>query len=291
MTLSTQDNPLTAPLPPLSSELSPAERAYERFQVEGNAVITGGLGTLALHAARALLDHGLSRLALLDLPSQLSTPSSLTALTTLRTAYPSASISTHPLDVTSPSSIATAFSSANAAFSHTGIDILCHFAGVVGCHPSATTSPAEWSRTLDINLTGSFLTAQHAFHHYFSPQARGGCILLVASVSAHFVNFPQPQTAYNVSKAGVLHLKDCLAAEWAQKGVRVNSISPGYMDTILNEGEGLAEARGIWNGRCPLGRMGDPAELEGVVVLACSRRAGRYLNGADLKVDGGMSVF
>jgi len=73
-------------------------------------------------------------------------------------------------------------------------------------------------------------------------------------------------------------------------GIRVNSISPGYMDTILNEGPGLEKARRMWGERNPMGRMGDPWELTGPVVLLCSR-AGSYINGADLLVDGGAMVF
>lgn len=95
---------------------------------------------------------------------------------------------------------------------------------------------------------------------------------------------------YNVSKAAVLHLTRSMAAELAVHGIRVNSISPGYMDTILNEGDGLARARGIWTARNPMGRMGKPWELQGVVVLLCSQ-AGSYINGADFVVDGGGSVF
>lgn len=81
-----------------------------------------------------------------------------------------------------------------------------------------------------------------------------------------------------------------MAAELAVHGIRVNSISPGYMDTILNEGDGLAKARGIWTSRNPMGRMGKPWELQGIIVLLCSG-AGSYINGADFVVDGGGSVF
>lgn len=104
-------------------------------------------------------------------------------------------------------------------------------------------------------------------------------------MSGHRVNFPQPQAAYNVSKSALLHLKSCLAAEWARYGIRVNTISPGYMDTILNEGPGLENARKIWHSRNPMGRMGVPQELAGPLVLLCSN-AGSYINGADIIVDG-----
>jgi NAD(P)-dependent dehydrogenase (short-subunit alcohol dehydrogenase family) len=105
--------------------------------------------------------------------------------------------------------------------------------------------------------------------------------MFTASISAHRVNFPQPQVAYNVSKAALVALKNSLAAEWARYGIRVNSISPGYVDTILNEGEGLAEARAIWAERNPMGRMAIPSELTGAVVLLSSS-AGTYMNGKTL---------
>jgi len=73
-------------------------------------------------------------------------------------------------------------------------------------------------------------------------------------------------------------LKNSLAAEFARYGIRVNSISPGYMDTILNEGEGIAEGRRIWAERNPMGRMGTPDELTGAVVLLASN-AGSYMTG------------
>lgn len=117
-------------------------------------------------------------------------------------------------------------------------------------------------------------------------QGTGGSILFIASISAHRVKYPQPQASYNVSKSGVLQLKSTLAAEWAHYGIRVNSISPGYMDTILNEGSGLVESRRVWAERNPIGRMGSPQELTAPVVMLCSEFGGSYLNGADIVVDG-----
>lgn len=110
-------------------------------------------------------------------------------------------------------------------------------------------------------------------------------MVMISSISGHTVNFPQAQVAYNVSKAGVLHMVRSLAAEWAQYGIRVNSISPGYMDTVLNEGEHLDVARKIWTERTPLGRIGQPNELDGPVVMLCSEAAS-FITGTDIKVDG-----
>lgn len=120
-------------------------------------------------------------------------------------------------------------------------------------------------------------------------QGQGGSILFTASLAGHSSLYPQPQVAYNVSKAGVLHLAKCLAAEWARYGIRVNSISPGYIDTILNAGDSLAPARKIWADRNPMGRMGEPDELIGAIILLCSRYAGRYITGENITVDGEFS--
>lgn len=164
------------------------------------------------------------------------------------------------------------------------VDTLLCFAGIVGCVHAMEMTPTQWRKTLDVNTTGSFLCAQAAAKQ-MAKQGTGGSIMLTASISAHRVNFPQPQVAYNVSKAAIVALKSSLAAEWANHGIRVNSLSPGYMDTVLNAGEGLEEARRSWSNRNPMGRMGSLGELDGVVVLLCSR-AGSYITGADFVVDG-----
>ena len=128
-------------------------------------------------------------------------------------------------------------------------------------------------------------------HRQMISQATGGAILLIASMSAHIVNYPQPQMAYNVSKGAVLNLTRSLAAEWARYGIRVNSISPGYMDTIQTQGPGIQDAKDIWTSRNPMGRIGQPEELEGAIVLLCGKRSGSYMNGSDIVLDGGQSVF
>jgi sorbose reductase len=147
----------------------------------------------------------------------------------------------------------------------------------------------EWRRVHEINLTGSFLCAQ-AVAKQLRAQGTGGSIVFTASISAHHTNYPQPQCAYNSSKTALLSLAKSLAAEWSSYGIRVNSLSPGYMDTVLNDGDGLIRARKIWNERNPMGRMGQPWELTGPLVLLCSN-AGRYINGTDIIVDGGAMVF
>ncbi|KAF1977405.1 NAD(P)-binding protein [Bimuria novae-zelandiae CBS 107.79] len=282
MVLSTADNPLTAPrLPP--EGLSAAQRAQHRFSVKGNVIVTGGAGTLALEAASALLEHGASGLALWDL----SPDQALPAITALHKKFPDRRIITEAVDVRDEAQIASAIIDTVKVLG--SVDILCCFAGVVGCEPALDMSAANWRRTHDINLTGSFLCAQ-AFARQIQTQGTGGSIVFTASISAHHTNFPQPQAAYNSSKTALLSLTKSLAAEWAALGIRVNALSPGYMDTILNEGEGLERARKEWNRRNPMGRMGVPWELTGPLVMLVSE-AGRYVNGTDVIVDGGAMVF
>ncbi|ORY57443.1 uncharacterized protein BCR38DRAFT_449152 [Pseudomassariella vexata] len=282
MTLSKASSPLTAPHP-ANTSCSPAARAQARFQISGNAIVTGGAGDIGFVVCRALLEHGLDGLMIFDLDPL----AAKTKIDTLQAEFPVAKIYFAKVNVTDAEEVKT---SVEAAAEKLGsVDILLTFAGVASCAHAAQVSVAEWRRVLDINTTGSFLCAQAA-RNAMAAGGKGGSIVFCASISGHAVNFPQPQAAYNASKAAVIAMTKSLAAEWARDGVRVNSISPGYMDTILNEGDGLDVARKIWNERHPMGRMGVPEEVVGAVVLLASR-AGRYMTGADLLVDGGQTLF
>ena len=91
---------------------------------------------------------------------------------------------------------------------------------------------------------------------------------------------------YGATKFAVRGFTEAAAKEWAQYGIHVNSISPGYIDTVLNEGDQLSGHRAVWADRNPMRRMGSPQELTGPVVLLCSDVGGSYLNGVDIVVDG-----
>ena len=116
-------------------------------------------------------------------------------------------------------------------------------------------------------------------------QGTGGSIVFIASVAGHRTLFPSLAAAYGFSKAGLLQLKSSLAAEWAQYGIRVNSISPGYMETRMIPSKSFSDIREIWDKRIPMGRVGDPSELAGAFILFCSP-AGRYITGVDIFIDG-----
>ena len=113
-------------------------------------------------------------------------------------------------------------------------------------------------------------------------------------MSGHIVNMPQCQVSYNASKAGVIHLTRSLAAEWATRGVRVNSISPGYTRTLLveklldsPEGQAMVPK---WMEMTPTARMGEVTDLQGAVVYLASE-ASDFMTGSDMVIDGGYCAW
>ena len=119
----------------------------------------------------------------------------------------------------------------------------------------------------------------------------GGSIINTASMSARIVNYPQPQCAYNPSKAGVVSLTQCLAVEWAEKNVRVNSISPGYTETeLILEAKHLVPLIEKWNAVTPMRRMGKPEELQAICVYLAGDMS-TYTTGSDFVVDGGFTCL
>jgi sorbose reductase len=273
----------TSPPDPISPNETPANRAHSRFAVKGNAIVTGGAGDIGSVACRALLEHGLHGLAIFDLHPDAGQKT----VDSLQAVFPEAKITFTKVDVTDPESVTAAVATAEQTIGPVNI-CLC-FAGIAFAANALDITPQQFKTMFDVNTTGAFLVAQ-AVARSIASSGTGGTIILMASISAHIVNFPQPQAHYNAAKAAVISMKSSLAAEWATHGIRVNSISPGYMDTILNEGEGLAEHRAIWAKRTPYGRMGKPEELTGAIILLASN-AGSYITGADIVVDGGISVL
>lgn len=149
---------------------------------------------------------------------------------------------------------------------------------------------ADWQANFQLNLAGGVLLPCQEFGP--AMVARGyGSIINIASVTAHL---PLSRVvAYSASKAAVLNLTRFLAREWAPKGVRVNSITPGFFPAEQNrkllfndDGSPSARTRAIW-GHTPMGRFGEPRELAGAALFLASRNASSFVTGADLTVDGG----
>lgn len=162
-------------------------------------------------------------------------------------------------------------------------------AGICLNVPAEEMSYEQWRKVVDVNLTGVFLTAQAAGRYMLAHG--GGSIINTASMSAHIVNVPQPQCAYNASKAGVIQLTKSLAIEWAKRGVRVNSISPGYMATELTmNSPSLKPLIQQWNHMAPMGRMGRPEELQSICVYLAGDTSS-FTTGADFVVDGAFTCF
>lgn len=273
---------LSGPPPPLAQKDAKA-RALERFSVAGNAIVTGGTGDLGFAACHALLEHGASGLAIFDL----NDTEGAAKAKQLRETFPEAKVEFMKVNVTDEARVSEAVRETAARLG--SVDVLACFAGVVSTLPAIDMTAEQFRVVLDINLTGSFVCAQAAARMMVEQKTRGS-IILTASISAHRPNWPQPQVNYNVSKAGVLAMKDSLAAEWGVHGIRVNTISPGYMDTILNEGAGLDWHKSQWYSRHPMGRMGQPDEIMGAIVLLSSR-AGTYITGEDIRCDGGQILL
>lgn len=191
-------------------------------------------------------------------------------------------------DVTSPESVKALIAAIDKEFGR--LDVAFCNAGICINAPASKMTYEQWSKVININLTGVFLTAQ-AGGNYMIEKGIKGSIINTASMSAHIVNVPQPQCAYNASKAGVIQLTKSLAIEWAEHGVRVNCISPGYIGTeLVKNNETLIPLIKTWNEMAPMHRLGEPEELQ-TVTLYLASEASSFTTGSDVIVDGAFTCF
>ncbi|KAF8584074.1 NAD(P)-binding protein [Ramaria rubella] len=166
------------------------------------------------------------------------------------------------------------------------IDSLVASAGIVENYTALDYPLERIKRLYDINVHGAFFCAREAARNML--ERKNGSIVLIGSMSASIVNIPQVQTPYNASKAAVKQMAASLAVEWAKSGVRVNTLSPGYMLTKLTRQilSGDANLKKTWENLTPMGRMGEPEELKGAVVFLASD-ASKFVTGSEVRVDGG----
>lgn len=168
------------------------------------------------------------------------------------------------------------------------IDILINNAGIMQKTNFEEMSLKDWKHILEVNLDSVFLMSKYTGREMM--KRRQGSIVNTASISSFIAN-KEPQCAYNVSKAGVHMLTQCLASEWAEYNIRVNSIAPGYTKTTMTKGllenaDNVKEVESI----IPLGRMGEPSEIASLAVLLASD-ASSYTTGSVLHADGGYLVW
>lgn len=148
----------------------------------------------------------------------------------------------------------------------------------------------DWRANFDLNLVGGVLLPCQEFGPAMCARGKGS-IINIASVSAHL---PLSRVvAYSASKAAVLSLSSFLAREWATKGVRVNTLTPGFFPAEQNrkllfndDGTPTARTQSIW-GHTPMARFGEAGELIGACVFLASPKAASFVTGTDIRVDGG----
>uniref|UniRef100_A0AAY4EDM5 Uncharacterized protein n=1 Tax=Denticeps clupeoides TaxID=299321 RepID=A0AAY4EDM5_9TELE len=168
------------------------------------------------------------------------------------------------------------------------VHIACNNAGINMNSASEETSLHEWDQTFNVNLRGTFLCCQAAGRIMLKQGY--GKIINTASMASLIVPHPQKQLAYNTSKAGVVKLTQTLGTEWIDRGVRVNCISPGIVDTPLIHSESLQPLVQRWLSDIPAGRLAHVTDLQAAVVYLASD-ASDYMTGHNLVIEGGQSLW
>ena len=239
------------------------------------AVVTGAGGGLGLEIGRALRSVGAVVVA-----AELNAETGQAAAREFGGGF----VQT---DVTDPDSIREMVRT--VLEQHGKIDVMVNNAGIAHNVPAEEMTDEEWRRMIAVNLDGVFWGCREAGRAML--ERGSGSIVNIASMSGVVSNHPQPQAHYNAAKAGVIMLTKSLAGEWAPRGVRVNSVSPGYIRTPLTElGMSRPEWSEVWLSSTPLGRIAEPREIAPAVVYLASDTSS-YATGTNLLIDGGYTCW
>jgi NAD(P)-dependent dehydrogenase (short-subunit alcohol dehydrogenase family) len=239
------------------------------------ALVTGAARGIGLATAKRFLAEGW-RVALLDIEAEL-----------LKGAVADIADPDHtlalPCDVSDAKAVAAAMDKVSERFGR--LDALVNNAGIAVFAPIMETSDADWSRVLEVNLTGPFLCTTAAVP--LMREGDGGAIVNITSISA--VRASTLRSAYGTSKAGLAHLTKQLAVELASLGIRVNAVAPGPVETAMAKQVHTPEIRADYHDAIPLNRYGLEEELAEAIFFLCSERSS-YITGQLLAVDGGFDA-
>jgi len=252
----------------------------DRFRLDGKvAVVTGASSGLGVAFAKALAEAGADLVLGARREERLPETGKLVEAAGRKFAY-------RKTDVTNPDQVTQMVDKIVKTWGK--LTIGCNNAGIGQWVDTLDMSYEDWQRMIKIDLDSVFLCAQAEARHMVSNNY--GKIINTASMSGYIANYPQGQSHYNTAKAGVLSLTRCLGTEWAEKGIRVNSLSPGYTRTSL-VAELLKTELGqkvspIWLARIPQNKMAEVTDLQGAVNFMASE-ASDYMTASDIVVDGG----
>jgi NAD(P)-dependent dehydrogenase (short-subunit alcohol dehydrogenase family) len=238
------------------------------------ALVTGAARGIGLATARRFLREGWC-VGMLDIDA------ATLAAAVAAVAAPGRALALE-CDVAEPAQVAASVAHLEARFGR--LNALVNNAGIAIFKPVLETTLDDWQRVLAVNLTGPFLCALACAPLLL---AAGGSIVNIASISG--LRASTLRTAYGTSKAGLIQLTLQLAAELGARGVRVNAIAPGPVDTAMARQVHTPDIRAAYHDAIPLGRYGSEEEIANAVWFLCSREAS-YINGQILAVDGGFEA-
>jgi NAD(P)-dependent dehydrogenase (short-subunit alcohol dehydrogenase family) len=253
-------------------------KAADMFRMNGReALVTGASSGLGVQFAKALADNGAAVALVARRADRLKSLKDEIEEKGGRAVAIEA-------DVTDHAAVARAFDAAEKAFGT--VTILVNNAGIAHGGRAVEMPPEEWRKVLSTNLDAVFFWAQEAARRLLAAKKQGA-IVNIASVLGLAVS--KGAVAYAAAKAGVVQVTKALAVELAFKGVRVNAIAPGWFVTEMNDDYLSGEAGDAIKREIPMGRFGNPGDLDGALLLLVSD-AGSYITGATIVIDGGQVV-